>query len=189
MLRTKGLILLIKPLDEADVHKDTTTLNFFLASDPGGKPHSDPSSETDRSPGTEGAELCKLHRLKSRNQPLGYKSFEDLDVWKQSCRLAVRIYDELEACRDFGLKDPMTRCAVSIPSNIAEGAERDSKQEYMRFLHIAKGSAAEFRTQIYIAGQIGLLQKSTVTELVSELKHISATLQSIVNTLKKRLTT
>jgi four helix bundle protein len=118
---------------------------------------------------------------------LGYRSFEDLTVWKQSCRLVVRIYKELKDCRDYGFKDQMTRAAVSIPSNIAEGAERDSKQEYIRFIHIAKGSAAELRTQVYIAGEIGLLGKATTAELVDELKHISATLQSIANTLKKRL--
>ena len=81
----------------------------------------------------------------------------------------------------------MTRSAVSIPSNIAEGAERDSKQEYIRFIHIAKGSAAELRTQLYIASEIGLLDKTTAGELVAELKQISAMLQSAANTLKKRL--
>jgi four helix bundle protein len=118
---------------------------------------------------------------------MSYQSFEDLEVWKRSCRLAVRVYQELKGCKDYGLKDQMTRSAVSIPSNISEGAERDSKQEYIRFIHIAKGSAAELRTQLYIAGEIGVLEKSTTTELVDELKHISATLQSIVNTLKRRL--
>ena len=99
----------------------------------------------------------------------------------------TEIYEELKNCRDFGLKDQLTRSAVSIPSNIAEGAERDSRQEYIRFIHIAKGSAAELRTQLYIAGEIGLLNRNTVIEMVSELKHISATLQSIANTLKNRL--
>ncbi len=83
---------------------------------------------------------------------MAYKSFEELEVWKLGCRLAVvRIYEVLKECRDFGLKDQMTRAAVSISRNIAEGAERDSKQEFVRFLHIAKGSAAELRTQVYIA--------------------------------------
>jgi four helix bundle protein len=118
---------------------------------------------------------------------MSYKSFEDLEVWKKSCRLAVRIYELLGDCRDFGLKDQMTRAAVSIPSNIAEGAERDSKKEYVRFLHIAKGSAAELRTQLYISAEIGLLKKETVTELIAELKHISAMLQKAVNTIQQRL--
>ena len=63
-----------------------------------------------------------------------YYSFEDLDVWKRACQMAVRIYDALKDCRDFGLKDQMTRAAVSVASNIAEGAERDSQPEYIRFL-------------------------------------------------------
>ena len=120
-----------------------------------------------------------------KGKPVGYQSFEELEVWKRSCRLAVRIYNELEECRDYGLKDQMTRAVVSIPSNIAEGAERDSKQEYIRFIHIAKGSAAELRTQLYIAGEIGLLGKDITGELVAELKQISAMLQSAANTLKK----
>jgi four helix bundle protein len=74
-----------------------------------------------------------------------YQSFEELEVWKRACALAVQTYEIMKACRDYGLKDQMTRAAVSIASNIAEGAERDSKAEYIRFLHIAKGSAAEPR--------------------------------------------
>jgi len=77
---------------------------------------------------------------------MDYTSFEDLEVWKRSARLAVKTHDVLGDCRDYGLKDQMTRAAVSISSNIAEGAERDSRSEFIRFLHIAKGSSAELRT-------------------------------------------
>lgn len=83
----------------------------------------------------------------------------------------------------------MCRAAVSIASNIAEGSERDSKQEYIRFLHIAKGSAAELRTQLYIAGEISILDKAAVQEMTSELKHISAMLQKAATTIKSRITT
>ena len=79
-----------------------------------------------------------------------YSSFGDLEVWQRSCPFAVRVYETLKSCRDFGLRDQMTRAAVSIASNIAEGAERDSVAEYVRFLHITKGSAAETRTQLII---------------------------------------
>ena len=74
---------------------------------------------------------------------MGYTSFEDLEVWKRSARLAVKGYDALRDCRDYGLKDQMTRAAVSIASNSAEGAERESRSAYRHFLHIAKGSSAE----------------------------------------------
>ena len=50
---------------------------------------------------------------------MAYGSFEDLEVWKRACRLAVRLYEILKGCKDFGLKDQMTRAAVSIASNIA----------------------------------------------------------------------
>ena len=107
---------------------------------------------------------------------MAYRSFEDLEVWKRACRLAVQVYELLKICRDFGMKDQMTRSAVSIASNIAEGVERNSKAEYARFLYIAKGSAAELRTQMYIAQSIGLIKKEKANELTRELKEISAML-------------
>jgi four helix bundle protein len=115
---------------------------------------------------------------------MAYGSFEELEVWKRSCRLAVQVYEILNDCRDFGLKDQLTRSAVSVPSNIAEGAERDSKVEFIRFLHIAKGSAAELRTQIYIAQRVGILTSSSKDKLALELKEISAMLQGLINSHK-----
>jgi four helix bundle protein len=115
---------------------------------------------------------------------MGYRSFEELEVWKLGCRLAVRVYEMLKDCKDFGLKDQMTRAAVSISSNIAEGAERDSKQEFIRFLHIAKGSAAELRTQVYIAYQIGIINNEVQKEFVEELKKISAMLHALIKSIK-----
>jgi four helix bundle protein len=114
---------------------------------------------------------------------MGYTSFEDLEVWKRSCRLAVRLYEILRECRDFGLKDQMTRAAVSIASNIAEGAERNSSKDYIRFLHIAKGSAAELRTQLYIAHKVGYIAEDDMQELISEAKTISKQLHCLVQAL------
>ncbi len=81
----------------------------------------------------------------------------------------------------------MTRAAVSVPSNIAEGAERDSKLEFIRFLHIAKGSAAELRTQVYIARQIGAIDEDIQKELVEELKTLSAMLHGLIKSIQKQL--
>ena len=76
--------------------------------------------------------------------------FEDLDVWKRSSRLCAEVYKELSSLKDFGFKDQITRSSLSIPSNIAEGVERDSDKECAVFLNYAKGSCGELRTQIYI---------------------------------------
>ena len=115
---------------------------------------------------------------------MSYNSFEDLDVWKRSCRLAVELYGLLEDCRDYGFKKQMTGAAVSIASNIAEGAERNSDAEYIRFLHISKGSAAELRTQIYIAHKIKLIPSESCKKLVEELKEISSMLHGLIRSIK-----
>jgi len=69
-------------------------------------------------------------------------------------------------------------------SNISEGAERDSIAEYIRFLHIAKGSAAELRTQVYIARQIEVLSSDEKSELVDDLKIVFSMLHSLIKSLK-----
>ena len=115
---------------------------------------------------------------------MAYHSFEELEVWQKAYKLSVSIYRLLENCRDFGLRDQMTRAGVSIASNIAEGAERGSNAEFIRFLHIAKGSAAELRTQIAIACDIGIIQESDKNELIGETKSISKMLQVLIKSMK-----
>lgn len=112
-----------------------------------------------------------------------YRSFEDLEVWKRSCKLAVRVYELLRNSKDYALKDQMQRAAVSIASNIAEGSERGGA-DFARFLRIASGSAAELRTQVYIATRIGLMANSVQQELVGELKEISRMLAGLMKSLR-----
>ena len=112
-------------------------------------------------------------------------SFEELDVWKKSCRLSVKLYNLLRDCRDYGLRDQMLRASVSIPSNISEGSERNSIPDFRRFINIAKGSAAELRTQVYIAQIVEVFSNCDAEELIQELKSISRMLQALYNSLKK----
>ena len=81
-------------------------------------------------------------------------TFEDLEVWKKGCQLAVDLCIATHDSKDYALKDQMQRSAISIPSNIAEGAERDSEGDFMRFLRISKGSCGELRTQLYLSERI-----------------------------------
>ena len=115
-----------------------------------------------------------------------FQSFEDLEVWKRACKLSVRIYELLRECREFGLRNQMQRAAVSIASNIAEGAERGGK-DFMRFLTIARGSSAELRTQCYIACKIGVLRHEQMTSLVDELKEISRMLTGLNCSIRRKL--
>ena len=115
---------------------------------------------------------------------MAYSSFEDLEVWQKACKLAVRVYETLKECKDYGLRDQMTRAAVSIASNIAEGAERGSAPDFIRFLHIAKGSAAELRTQAYIACRIKIISDKTQKELANELISMSKMIHGLIKSLK-----
>jgi len=114
---------------------------------------------------------------------MAYQSFEELDVWKRSARLSVSIYNAFRDCREYSLRDQVIRSAISIPSNIAEGSDRDSRKEFVRFLNIAKGSAAELRTQLYIVLGVQLLEARLVNELIAELKQISAMLHRLTVSL------
>jgi len=83
--------------------------------------------------------------------------FKSLIVWEKARDLAVDVYQVTGLGRfkqDYGLTDQMRRSAVSVPSNISEGNERDTDKEAIRFFYIAKGSPAELRTQLDIADRI-----------------------------------
>lgn len=113
------------------------------------------------------------------------EAFEELDVWKRSSRLCVRLYQELRGSRDWGFRDQITRSALSVPSNIAEGYERGSRKEYLQFLRIAKGSCGELRTQLYIGARSGLIETELVAELVAETNEISRMLGAMIARLGK----
>jgi len=98
---------------------------------------------------------------------------ERLDVWKRSCRLSVEVYKYFKECRDFGFKDQITRSSLSLASNIAEGLEKESDKEKIRFIEIARGSNAELITQIYIGIEIEYIEKEIGLSWIKELNEIS----------------
>lgn len=106
------------------------------------------------------------------------QTFEDLEVWKRGCEPAVFVYKSLSQSKDFGLKDQMQRAAVSIPSNIAEGYER-SNREFIRFLGIAKGSAAELSTQALIARRVGAISDEESKQIREETASLRRMLQAL----------
>ncbi len=105
------------------------------------------------------------------------RTFEDLLVWQMGIELVKRVY-VLTAnswfSKDFDLRSQIRRASVSIPTNIAEGFERASRKEYLNFLNIAKGSAGEVRSLLYVALQVGYLQSESYEELREQVTKISA---------------
>jgi four helix bundle protein len=95
-------------------------------------------------------------------------------------QLAIDIYAAFKSSQDWGLRNQITRSAVSVPSNIAEGHERGSTKEFTRFLYIAKGSTAELRTQLEIAQRVGELDHKAAVRLLDEAKQINAMLQALI---------
>ena len=112
--------------------------------------------------------------------------FEDLAVWKRSARLSAELYKSLKDLKDFGFRDQITRAGLSIPSNIAEGYERESAKETANFLNYAKGSAGELRTQLYIGMDIGYIERDAGLAWIREAEEISRMLHGLMQTIRTR---
>lgn len=84
--------------------------------------------------------------------------FKRLDVWKAAFELSCQIYEISKHMTDFGFKDQITRAGLSVPSNIAEGVEREHIKDQIKFLNIAKSSLAEVVTQLNVGVRVGFIE-------------------------------
>ena len=119
---------------------------------------------------------------------MSISSYKDLVVWQKSMDLVAEVYKlvkKLPKEETYGLSDQMRRAAVSIPSNIAEGKERNFVKEYIHFLSIARGSKAELETQLLIGIRIGYFTEGDILKLLSILDEIG----KMLNILIKKLST
>ncbi len=112
------------------------------------------------------------------------KDFEEMKVWQESGDLAVAVYADLIDFSDFSFNDQLKRAAVSISSNIAEGAERATSTEFARFLDIAKGSAGEVRSLYRLAGRLGFVPPHIVSQRCETCKCISRQLAGFAKYLR-----
>ena len=112
--------------------------------------------------------------------------FQTLEVWQLSYQISCSIYLETKGLRDWGFKDQITRSGLSVPSNIAEGIERQGAKEQVQFLYIAKASLAEVMTQAMIGKDIGYLEDKFVDELLAKAERISAMLAGLIKSIKAR---
>ena len=112
------------------------------------------------------------------------RQFEDLLCWQRARELTQEVYRALGKINDYGFKDQIQRASVSVMSNIAEGFESGTKQEFLNYLYIAKGSAGEVRAQLYAALDIGYLNLETFKLLNSLVLECSRLIANFTNGLK-----
>ena len=115
-----------------------------------------------------------------------FKTFEEIGAWKEARLLVSEIYSltcREPFCRDYGLRDQIQRAAVSIGSNVAEGFERRGNKEFINFLWIAKGSAAEVSSQLYHARDLGYIDDAQFTAIYSHAKKISAMIFKLISSI------
>ena len=115
------------------------------------------------------------------------KSHKDLDVWQKAMAFVVNIYQltsEFPQAEKYGLASQIQRAAVSVPSNIAEGAARKGSKEFVQFLYVALGSLAEVETQVEIAHKLGYAKN--IDDLDNDLTNIRRMLLGLINYLKNR---
>lgn len=125
----------------------------------------------------------------SLENPKNYsvKTHKDLNVWIKSIDFVTKIYKATKCFPKeevYGLQGQIHRAAISIPSNIAEGASRNTNKEFIQFLYIALGSASELETQIVISGKIGYIED--VNALLKEIETIKKMLNGLISYLKNR---
>lgn len=115
---------------------------------------------------------------------MSLRNHKDLTVWKRSFKLVIHLYKitlNFPKGEQFNLISQIRRAAVSIPSNIAEGAGRSSKKEFVQFLYIALGSLSELETQILIAAELDYLNPA---DILSDIEEIRKMLLGLIKKLK-----
>ena len=117
-----------------------------------------------------------------------FRSFEEIEAWKKARELTHEIYTVTSAgnfAKDLALRDQIRRASVSIMSNISEGYERGGNKEFIQFLSVAKGSAGEVRSQLYVANDQGHLTKSEFDRLSGLAAEVSQIINGLISYLKQ----
>jgi four helix bundle protein len=111
--------------------------------------------------------------------------FEDLIVWREARKLNKLLFNEFKNCKTFFFRDQILRASLSISSNIAEGFERKSDKEFIRFLYIARGSCGEVRSQIYLGMDSNLLSNECAEEIISKCNRVSFLIYNLISAVSK----
>ena len=114
------------------------------------------------------------------------KQFEDIIAWQKAQDLGVEIYRNFHGCSDYAFKNQLTKAAVSISNNIAEGFERSSDADFCRFLYISLGSCSEVKSMIYLAERLNYIPGVEKSSLIEKCKEVSKIVRGLIHSLKRQ---
>ncbi len=117
------------------------------------------------------------------------RSYRDLTAWQRAVQLSLAVYGATKSFPEnerFGLVSQLRRASVSVPSNIAEGYGRGSRQDYIRFLRAARGSLYEIETQVLISKELGFIKDDDHTRVVALAEECSRMLGGLVRSLESQ---
>lgn len=121
---------------------------------------------------------------------MSIQNFKDLTIWQNGIELSCTIYklvEQLPKNEMYALSDQMRRASISVPSNIAEGHQRVSTKEYIRFLSISRGSLGELETQLVIANRIGHISAEQLQQVSASIESERRMINALISTLRKKL--
>ena len=124
-------------------------------------------------------------------EPQKRRDYRDLVLWQRAMELAVEVHGatlKLPRHELFGLAAQIRRSAVSIPSNIAEGSGRRTTREFIAFLHIARGSLSELRTQMLLATKVGYVTEPEISAAENLTDEVGKLLNAVIRGLRHRQT-
>ena len=116
-----------------------------------------------------------------------FRTFEELKSWQEARKLAKEVFLITQKNgfeRDYGFKDQIRRASISITSNIAEGFERGGNKEFIQFLHYAKGSCGEVKSQLYLAYDLEYISETEMKKLNKSTTKIGALIHGLIKYLK-----
>jgi four helix bundle protein len=117
----------------------------------------------------------------------GFERFEEIEAWKGARGLTAAVYaltSDGAWSKDYGLKDQIRRASVSVMSNIAEGFARETDKEFHRFLAMARGSASEVKSQLYVALDLHYIEQTSFAGLYEQADKIARQLTGLMKYLK-----
>ena len=116
---------------------------------------------------------------------MAVKKFEDLLVWQKAQDFAVAIYKNHGDLKDYSFRDQITRASVSISNNIAEGFDRRTNPDFIRFLYIATSSNSEVRSMLYLSERLEYLNSNKIKVLLEQSNEISRMLFGLIQSMNK----